>query len=514
METPIKFRNHISIVPERMGRMLVFLAALFFGSLVQNLPDLLEEARSLSEDRNTFLLTLGGILLLFLCFLGYQLLIWAKTWIYVSEGTLVIERRTLNRKVHTIAVRNISNINTEQNLFEMLIGTSKLKLDTNSLSTADKTDVRIVLKTSDAEAFRSYLLSLLHPDQTDPAEGEHGPEHLRPAGPDTYDIHAGLTDICAHGIFSISLLSVLVLAGCVLGTIGTISDTVQNGFSGNGPVGFLVSLLLVLGIFFSALWDILRGFIQYYDFRATRAGDRILIQYGLLKKSSYTIPVDKIQALKLNQSPLARLTGRYMAEIINVGMGDEASERNSFLVLYCKKDILRKRLLKLLPEFSGALDADISRQPRCVWSVWLIPALLFAAAAFASCRILPLFLPVRTLFCVVAAAAAVLFMLLLLILRYYTAGTDLQKDYIVLCNGYFGRHLMMTAYRHIQYIQLEQSPPAKWGHISKGTLYLLASSGNQAQNIPFFSEKKISFLRERLLHPEASSGYTNPIGKK
>ena len=203
-----------------------------------------------------------------------------------------------------------------------------------------------------------------------------------------------------------------------------------------------------------------------------------------------------------------------MAEIINVGMGDEASERNSFLVLYCKKDILRKRLFKLLPEFSGALDADISRQPRCVWSVWLIPALLFAAAAFASCRILPLFLPVRTLFCVVAAAAAVLFMLLLLILRYYTAGTDLQKDYIVLCNGYFGRHLMMTAYRHIQYIQLEQSPPAKWGHISKGTLYLLASSGNQAQNIPFFSEKKISFLRERLLHPEASSGYTNPIGKK
>ena len=73
---------------------------------------------------------------------------------------------------------------------------------------------------------------------------------------------------------------------------------------------------------------------------------------------------------------------------------------------------------------------------------------------------------------------------------------------------------MMTAYRHIQYIQLKQSPPAKWGHISKGTLYLLASSGNQAQNIPFFSEKKISFLRERLLHPEASSGYTNPIGKK
>ena len=68
-------------------------------------------------------------------------------------------------------------------------------------------------------------------------------------------------------------------------------------------------------------------------------------------------------------------------------MGDEASERNSFLVLYCKMDILRKRLLNSFQNFAGALDADISRQPRCVWSVWLIPALLFAAAAFASCRI-------------------------------------------------------------------------------------------------------------------------------
>ena len=251
METPIKFRNHISVVPERMGRMLVFLAALFFGSLVQNLPDLLEEARSLSEDRNTFLLSLGGILLLFLCFLGYQLLIWAKTWIYVSEGTLVIERRTLNRKVHTIAVRNISNINTEQNLFEMLIGTSKLKLDTNSLSTADKTDVRIVLKTSDAEAFRSYLLSLLHPDQTDPAEGEHGPEHLRPrrTGIRMTSMPA-VTDICAHGIFSISLLSVLVLAGCVLGTIGAISDTVRTDLAETALSAFWFLFFSSWGSFF------------------------------------------------------------------------------------------------------------------------------------------------------------------------------------------------------------------------------------------------------------------------
>ena len=80
--------------------------------------------------------------------------------------------------------------------------------------------------------------------------------------------------------------------------------------------------LLIFGLFASLLfWDIARGFIQYYNFRVRRLEDRLYIQYGLLRKVSYTVPVDKIQALKINQTLSARIGGRYMAEIINIGMG-------------------------------------------------------------------------------------------------------------------------------------------------------------------------------------------------
>ena len=68
--------------------------------------------------------------------LGWQTLIWAKTYISIQDNVLIVERNTLNRKRNTIGLSNISNVNLEQNVLEMIFGTCKVKLDTNSLSTA------------------------------------------------------------------------------------------------------------------------------------------------------------------------------------------------------------------------------------------------------------------------------------------------------------------------------------------------------------------------------------------
>mgnify|MGYP000034238020 FL=1 len=73
----------------------------------------------------------------------------------------MIERNTWNKKKNTIGLKNISNVNTEQNLLEMLLGTCKVKLDTNSMSTSDKTDVKIILKKAEAEQFRLYVMKLM-----------------------------------------------------------------------------------------------------------------------------------------------------------------------------------------------------------------------------------------------------------------------------------------------------------------------------------------------------------------
>lgn len=102
-----------------------------------------------SEEINMTVLITGAVLfgiLVLVC--TYQLLLWSKTY--------------------------ISNVNTEQNLLERLLGTCKVKLDTNSMSTADQTDVKIVLKKADAEQLKGNIMKLMRQckGEEEPAETE------------------------------------------------------------------------------------------------------------------------------------------------------------------------------------------------------------------------------------------------------------------------------------------------------------------------------------------------------
>ena len=72
-------------------------------------------------------------------------------------------------------------------------------------------------------------------------------------------------------------------------------------------LGAASGIILAVLIVASALWDTVKDFVRYYDFRAKRRGEKIYIRYGFFKKVEYTVPVNKIQALKLRQSLVARL---------------------------------------------------------------------------------------------------------------------------------------------------------------------------------------------------------------
>ena len=88
----------------------------------------------------------------------YNILVWRKTYISIDQGTIIIERNTINKKINTFGIKNIANINIEQNLFERIISTCKVKIDTDSLSTADQTDIEIVLKKNIADEFKRTIL--------------------------------------------------------------------------------------------------------------------------------------------------------------------------------------------------------------------------------------------------------------------------------------------------------------------------------------------------------------------
>ena len=115
-----RFRNHISIILEQTGAVIAAAVVLIITQLFQSIDELTESDLSFITSKG-FLIFLGVIALLAISLVG-QVLVWARTYISIEENAIVIEQGRVNKKKNTIGIRNISNINLEQNLIEMLFG--------------------------------------------------------------------------------------------------------------------------------------------------------------------------------------------------------------------------------------------------------------------------------------------------------------------------------------------------------------------------------------------------------
>lgn len=510
----MRFRNHISIIAEQTGGLLIALLIVLVPSLLENIDELMETGLEFMDGK--WLLVNLGLILFFLVVIALQFAVWSKTYISLQDNAVVIERNTLNKKKNTIGIRNISNINTEQNLFEMLLGTCKVKLDTNSRSTADSTDVKIVLKKADALAFKQEVTRRIRDAESGsgqgfsaqqtaagaPGEALRG-EAMMPAGDageaEDYDVRSDLGDILQHGFFSVNILSVAVIILGIAGAVRTVFQIVGDPDAAQTLIGAASGILVAALIVASALWDTVKDFVRYYDFRAKRRGDKIYIRYGFFKKVEYTVPVDKIQALRLKQSFVARLGKRYMAEIVNVGMGDDNDEKNSFLILYSTEAKLNERLAALLPEFLDAAGAAVERQPSSVWAAWSVPALIYTVIVAACAAVCASVMPEYAIWAAAGAAVLEICLAAGMILKYLTEGSLAGNDFLKLAKGYFARTYLIVRYRKIQYVRFSRNPLAKACGIRKGEIHLLASSANTSHSIPYFKGNGEEIIKEGML---------------
>ena len=510
----MRFRNHISIIAEQTGGLLIALLIVLVPSLLENIDELMETGLEFMDGK--WLLVNLGLILFFLVIIALQFAVWSKTYISLQDNAVVIERNTLNKKKNTIGIRNISNINTEQNLFEMLLGTCKVKLDTNSRSTADSTDVKIVLKKADALAFKQEVTRRIRDAESGagkgfsaqqaaagaPGEALRG-EAMMPAGDageaEDYDVRSDLGDILQHGFFSVNILSVAVIILGIAGAVRTVFQIVGDPDAAQTLIGAASGVLVAALIVASALWDTVKDFVRYYDFRAKRRGDKIYIRYGFFKKVEYTVPVDKIQALRLKQSFVARLGKRYMAEIVNVGMGDDNDEKNSFLILYSTEAKLNEKLSALLPEFLDAAGAAVERQPSSVWAAWSVPARIYTVIVAACAAVCASAMPEYAIWAAAGAAVLEICLAAEMILKYLTEGSLAGNDFLKLAKGYFARTYLIVRYRKIQYVRFSRNPLAKACGIRKGEIHLLASSANTSHSIPYFKGNGEEIIKEGML---------------
>ncbi len=499
-----KFRNHITIILEQTGGFFWAVCLI----LIMNLDDIPELLRDLKDKENALMVLIVGAAIL--GFIVLNIIItcfqWYKTWVSMDDTSITISRNTLNKSVNTIGIKNISNVNLEQNFLEMILGTCKVKLDTDTRSTADSTDLEILLKKEKAEAFKAAIIERLDAENVRSA-AEEGEE--TPASPDVeYDIAYSGMDIVKHCIYTMPIWGILVTVGAIAALIvALVSFGAQEGireYIGGVEeiVGGGIALLFVL---VSAIRSIIGDFFKYYEFCARREGDRIHMQYGLLKKYSYDIPVKRINSVIVTKSVISRLCKRSCVELVNVGLGDD-DEESAMLLLSVKDSQIYDCLRTLLPEFAeyfdGSTAEEIMRQPKKIWFSNLCGFLFWGvifSVVFAVLRYLDVFEGEVVYAYWGTVAGIFLFTLLGCFGSYFANGLCIQDKYLVISSGTFAMSVQFVRYSKIQYIEFEQGPVLRHLHLKRAQLYILASMTQNMVIVPEFAETYMDEIEEKYL---------------
>ena len=538
-----KFRNHPSLMLEQLGVFGVIIITFLISSL-DDLDEILGDIKN--SDSTTLLIIILVILAVILFRLAVNTIVWYKTWITVDETSITITKNTIFRSVNTIGLRNISNINIERNLLERILGTSTVKIDTESRSTADTTDVTILLRKDKAEALRERLLAgataakhtqtIAANEQLDGTAGaaasvpnndqisratsvqnsgqmstvssvpDNGQVTSANAAPNSRQVLSEVAyntkQVLTHCVYSASIISLLV---CLAALIAIIAFFLKMVVFGNHSIGSLIQMIptalggiVVIGSFvYAALRSLIGDFFRYYSFRIKRMPDHLHMEFGLFKRTSYEIPIKRISSIIVQRPVFSRISKRCFVDIINIGMGDE-KEENTRLLLSIPEKHLPELLHRLLPEFDAYFtesDTAPIRPPKAIWWKKIIDsAKLLVFLAIGWTLMITVFgvtgLP-AVLGCIGSFVLAMLIYLIGCYGTYKANKLQLRENYIAITNGMFASSTQFIDYHKIQYIELQQTPVERLLHLQHGIVYILAGAMNSFTGIPCFAKEQI-----------------------
>lgn len=427
----------------------------------------------------------------------YNLLVWRKTYISIQDGTIVLERNTINKKINTFGIKNIANINIEQNIFERIISTCKVKIDTDSRSTADETDIEIVLKKDIANEFKKRIMQSINKSKGN-EDSQESLENMYYEVEDydeyiDYDINYSNGDILKHCFYNIGIIELLINIAVFIGVfiygINQEDHTLKS---------IIIQSIIIIANFGSIFKNLFGDYIKYYNFKSLRKNDKIYLNYGLFTKSEYSIPVDRINAININQTILSRIFNKYKVDISVVGVGNDEDEVSQ-IILFESKDMLVERFNLLLPEFNLKIDFNFEKQSKKTLLISLIKSLIIMGIVDLIVFViyeLNLFTNMQVI--LIGNLILVVFLLVFYIMKYKTAGIFLDDDFVSIVSGKFSKSINIIKYKKIQYIKILQGPISKTLGLQHGTIHILAGLLDNDRKIDYYNESIFDKLSEKI----------------
>lgn len=300
---------------------------------------------------------------------------WATTRWYLDEDAVRLRVVFLGENVTSIPYDRVQAVDTVRGPIQRLFGVAELHVQAAG-GGAHGEIVLPAITARDAEELR----------QTVRAEAPAGAAAAAPepaADAHTWALGRGPLLVAAATSGSLAVLLPVVAAA------SQVADDLLGFQDAQRLLPDTVGEAAVVGAFvLAAAWvlSFLGTIVAFAGFTAVRDGERLRIRRGVLERREASIPVARVHAVRIVESPLRQPLGLAQLRIETAGYAREEASAQTLLPLVRRSDV-RAILRELLPEHAAAFD-EVDPLPRRALRRYVLPptalaALLAAAAVIA-----------------------------------------------------------------------------------------------------------------------------------
>ena len=220
---------------------------------------------------------------------------------------------------------------------------------------------------------------------------------------------------------------------------------------------FAIAVVVIVSYIFRTIYLLLK----YYNFNLVRNGNQIHLKYGLINQRSYTINLNKINAVIIKQSILQQLLkyGELNLSFVGNFIGDNNSQDNKptrALIPMIKIDYIKPFMEKYLNEFYKEFDIIKPKRHRILHFVWIPMLFILIPASFIPLSFIVPEIPVWLMPSMTGGIFVLgLFMQLMMM---SCSGLGINDDLILVSNGIFAKNTFLIKKTAIQFIKITAGP--------------------------------------------------------
>ncbi|MGE7604890.1 PH domain-containing protein [Peribacillus sp. NPDC097675] len=302
-------------------------------------------------------LVIGAILVLLIIRAFVQ---WLRFTYRLESGELRIESGVFVRKKRYIKFDRIHSIDISEGIIQRIFRLVKVNIETAGGTQADA--VLSAIRKRDAEQLNAIIIEEKKKKSYEVLEGDNAEE----------DIHE-VEEEKNSSIFKQALPQLFVMAATsgaigvfLSGGIAFISqfdeiipfERIFKNYEEYMEFGtFILTAFSILGLLIVYVMATVSMVIKYANFTALRTGEELVISRGLLEKKQLTIPISKVQGIRIMENLIRKPLG--LATVYLEYAGGSAEDRESLSIMLfplIKKKDLPDKIREFLPGYETISD--------------------------------------------------------------------------------------------------------------------------------------------------------------